>query len=121
MRYTLSNRLFDEFFTNWDTAFFNGDHSYWRRDNNHILAKDYGDFYEWRVPLPGYKKENIKATIKDGMVLLIAKQDDDIASYSFALPEDSDASRMSASYEDGLLVVKLEKAEKAKAIELEIK
>ncbi|MAH46082.1 hypothetical protein CMI37_09630 [Candidatus Pacearchaeota archaeon] len=121
MKYTLSNRLFDEFFTNWDTAFFEGDHSYWRRDKNNIVTKDYGDHYECRIPLPGFKKENIKITVKDGTVLLQAKQDDDTASYSFLLPEETDVSKLSASHEDGLLTVKLEKAEKAKPIELDIK
>ncbi len=121
MKYTLTNRLFDEFFTNWDNAYFDGDHSYWRRENNNVKSKELKDSYEYYVPLPGYKKENIKATVKDGAVFLLAKQDDDTASYSFLLPEDADVSKLSASHEDGLLTVKLEKAEKAKAIELDIK
>jgi HSP20 family molecular chaperone IbpA len=121
MNRLITNRLFDEFFTNWDTAFFNGDHTYWRRENNNIITKDYDSHYECRVPLPGYKKENIKVTIKDGTVSLIAKQDDDTQSYSLALPDDVDASKLSAHHEDGLLTIKLKKEKEAQPIEIEIK
>ena len=116
----ITNRLFDEFFTNWDSAFFEGDHSYWRR-NDRVRTKELKDSYEYYVPLPGIKKENIKATVKDGAVLLSVECAENTASYSFTLPDDVNVSKLSASHEDGLLTIKIEKAEEAKAVELVIK
>ena len=120
-RYTLTNRLFDQVFTNWDSAFFDGDHSYWRRrGNENIKWKEHENSYEYYIPLPGLKKENIKATVKDGVVFIKAGEGENVVSYSFLVPEDADFSKMSASHEDGLLTIALEKSEKAKAIELKI-
>ena len=102
----ITNRLFDEFFTNWDSAFFEGDHSYWRR-NDRVRTKELKDSYEYYVPLPGIKKENIKATVKDGAVLLSVECAENTASYSFTLPDDVNVSKLSASHEDGLLTIKI--------------
>ena len=112
----ITNRLFNEFFTNWDNAFFDGDHSYWRRANNNVNWKESEDAYEYKVPLPGFKKESIKATVKDDLVYLRAEQGEDTASYTLLLPDDVDVSKLSATHEDGLLTVRLEKAEKAKPV-----
>ena len=116
----LINRLFDDVFTNYDRAFFNEDHSYWRRDT-HVRSREHEDSYEYYVPLAGFKKEDIKVTIKGDEALVQAKKDENTATYSFLIPEDGDLSRLSANHEDGLLTVKIEKAEKAKAIEVKIK
>jgi HSP20 family molecular chaperone IbpA len=115
----LSNLMFDNFFTNWDRAFFEGDHSYWRR-NNTVKGRELEDSYEYSVPLAGFKKENIKATVHEGEVYIVAKQDDSTASYSFLIPEGGDASSMSAKHKDGLLTVKIKKKESEKKIELTI-
>ena len=117
----LTNRLFNDVFTNWDRAFFDGDHSYWRRDNN-VRSKELEGAYEYYVPLPGFKKEDIKATIHDGQAYLIAKKGDSTVSYSFFVPDDADITKKpSARHEDGLLTIKLNKKEGAKAIEINIK
>ena len=115
-----TNRLFNDVFTNWDRAFFDGDHSYWRRDNT-VKGQALENSYEYYVPLPGFKKENIKVTVKDGEVYLLAKQGDDTASYSFLIPEDADPSKLSAKHEDGLLTISVEKLEETKAIEIKVK
>ena len=115
----ITNALFDNFFTNSDRAFLEGDHTYWRR-NNTVKGKELEDSYEYNVPLPGFKKENIKATVADGEVYIVAKQDDSTASYSFLIPEAGDVSGMSASHNDGLLTVKINKKESEKKIELTI-
>ena len=116
---SLTNALFDNFFTNSDRAFFEGDHTYWRRKNS-VRGKELEDSYEYSIPLAGFKKENIKATVDDGEVYIVAKQDDSTASYSFLLPEGGDISGMFASYIDGLLTVKINKKESEKKIELTI-
>ena len=100
----LTNSLFDNFLTNWDRAFFEGDHSYWRRDNC-VRSSEKEDSYEYYVPLAGFKKEDIKVSLSDGLVHILAKKKDDTASYSFELPEGGDASKLSAEHEDGLLTV----------------
>ena len=116
---TLTNRLFDNFFTNADRAFFEGDHTYWRR-NNTVKGKELEDSYEYSIPLAGFKKENIKATVDEGEVYIVAKQDDSTASYSFLLPDGGDISSMSASHKDGMLTVIINKKESEKKIELAI-
>ena len=115
----LTNRLFDTFFTNADRAFLEGDHTYWRR-NNTVLGKESEDSYEYSIPLAGFKKENIKATVQEGEVYIVAKQNDSTASYSFMIPEGGDISTMSATHNDGLLTVKINKKESEKKIELTI-
>ena len=118
---TLTNALFDNFLTNWDNAFFDGDHSYWRRRDSSINCRETEDSHEYYVPLAGFKKEDIAARIDDGRVYILAKRDENTASYSFALPNDEvDISNLSAKHEDGLLTVKIPKSEKAKAITIAI-
>jgi HSP20 family molecular chaperone IbpA len=112
---TLTNTLFDNFLTNWDSAFFEGDHSYWRRLDNSINYREKEENYEYYVPLAGFRKEDIAARLDDGRVHIVAKRDENTASYSFALPsEEVDCSSLSAKYEDGLLTVNIPKSEKVK-------
>ena len=40
---------------------------------------------------------------------------------SFSLPENTDGSKMSADYKDGMLTVRLPKSEKAKSKSIEVK
>ena len=116
-----TNGLFNNFFDEWDRAFFNEDHSYWRRQNNSALKHhNEGDYREVYVPLPGFKKENVKGEVNDGVVSITARQDDNTAAYSFVFPEDVDLSTISTSLEDGLLTVRAEKEPKAKSIEIKI-
>ncbi|MAH47202.1 hypothetical protein CMI37_15350 [Candidatus Pacearchaeota archaeon] len=118
---TLTNTLFDNFLTNWDNAYFDGDHSYWRRKDNSINCREKEEHYEYYVPLAGFKKEDIAARLDEGRVHIVAKNENDsTASYSFALPDEVDLSSLSAKHEDGLLTVKIPKSEKAKAITIAI-
>lgn len=119
--------LFNNFFDDWDRAFFDGDHSYWRRNlstgvnaDSSIRHHDAGDHREVYVPLPGFKKEHIKGEINDGVVHISAERDENSAEYSFVLPDDVDLSTISTKHEDGLLTVKVEKEAKSKNIEIKI-
>tara|TARA_Y100000310_G_scaffold153804_1_gene153338 strand:- start:14477 stop:14899 length:423 start_codon:yes stop_codon:yes gene_type:complete len=117
----LTNTLFDNFLTNWDNAYFDGDHSYWRRKDNSINYREKEEHYEYYVPLAGFKKEDIAARIDEGRVHIVAKRNESTASYSFVLPDDEiELSSLSAKHEDGLLTVKIPKSEKAKAITIAI-
>ena len=117
---TLTNSLFDNFLTNWDNAFFEGDHSYWRRKDNSLNFRESEDNYEFYISLAGFKKEDIAARIDDGRVHITAKDGDSAASYSFALPDEVDASVLSAKHENGLLTITIPKLERAKAITIAI-
>ncbi|MAF24562.1 hypothetical protein CL634_03165 [bacterium] len=116
---SLTNTLFDNLFTNRDRALLNEDYSYWRRDT-HVRNEEREDSYEYYVPLPGFRKEDIKASILDDEVFILAKRDESTASYSFILPDDIDISTISAKNKDGLLTIKINKSEKAKAMKVEI-
>ena len=116
-----TNNVFDLF----DQAFLNEDYSFWRRPSNLTSTsayawKDLGDAYDLHIPLPGFKREHIKVEVDDGLMSVLAKRDDDDASYSFHLPETADVSKLSAKMEDGLLNIRAEKLEKSKKIQLKI-
>lgn len=119
---TITNELFNNFITNWDKAFFDGDYSYWRRKDSSVNCRETEDSYEYYVPLAGFKKEDIAAQLDDGRVYIVVKQEEkDTTSCSFALPNDDvDISGLSAKHEDGLLTVTIPKSEKAKAITIAI-
>jgi len=119
-RQVVSRRLFDNLFTNWDRAFFEGDNEYWRRQDNVVKSNESEDSYEHYLPLAGFKKENVKATVLNSEVYITAEKDGSTASYSFLVPEDADPTSLSARLEDGLLTIKSQKKESAKKIELEI-
>ena len=51
MTLTLTNRLFDEVFTNW-----------YEKPRVAVDYRELEDSYEYHVPLPGFKKENIKVS-----------------------------------------------------------
>ena len=117
---TLRNNLFNDFLTDWNDAFFSEDYSYWRRNHKQINSTELDNSFEYYVPLPGFKKKDIKATINDGVVSLLAERDGSTASYSFSLPERVDISTLSAKHEDGLLTISVEKEEKVKPKSIKI-
>ena len=103
-----------------DDRFFNNDFSHWRQ--NIVPHNEDEDGYHYFLNLAGFKKEDVDATVNDGLVSVKAKnKDGSTASYSFLVPEDADVSRMSAKLEDGLLTISLEKEEKSKPHKLKIK
>ena len=116
---SLTNSLYDNFLTNWDRAFFEEDYSYWRRDN-HVKSSEKENSFEYYIPLAGFKKEDIKASVSDGLVAILAKKNDSTLSYSFEVPEGGDSSKLSAKHEDGLLTVTVGKSEAVKPRNIDI-
>lgn len=118
--YRLTNRLLSDVFSDWDNAFFDGDYAYWRRTSNDIKASYENDCYIYKISLAGFNKDSIKIESLNGQVNVVAKQGDRSRYNSFVMPEDSDATTLSASHSDGLLTIKLSKKEEAKAINVKI-
>tara|TARA_Y100000310_G_scaffold51262_1_gene47258 strand:- start:65 stop:433 length:369 start_codon:yes stop_codon:yes gene_type:complete len=121
MTLTLTNRLFNEVFSNWNDSFFEESYPYLERQSERELEHHNGeDYREVYVPLAGFKREHIKAEVNDETISIIAKRDKNVATYSFVFPDDADLSTVSSKLEDGLLTVKVEKKTKAKAIKIKI-
>jgi HSP20 family protein len=94
------------------------------------------DAYLIRAELPGMKKEDIKVEIKDGNLVLSgetkSEKPADGVEYrhvervaakfwrSFTLPENAQQDGIQASYKDGILEVRVAKAEEAKPRQIEI-
>ncbi len=94
------------------------------------------DNFTVRAELPGLKKEDIKLSLHDGVLTLSGdrrteKAHDEKGSLrnerffgrferSISLPMQVDGTRVTASYEDGVLTVTLPKAEAAKPRQIEI-
>ncbi len=93
--------------------------------------------FEISVDLPGIKPEEVKLELHDGALLISGKREEtaerkdknfhytERASGSFlrsvTLPSDVDADKIEASYEHGVLVVKLPKLAKAQPKKIEIR
>jgi HSP20 family protein len=93
--------------------------------------------FEIRAELPDVKKEDVKVTVEDGELRISGERKQEKEekgkkfhrverSYgsfmrSFALPENVDDSKLTAEYKDGLLNVRLPKAEKAKPKAIAVK
>ena len=117
---SLNNGLsvWDLFDSNFNDSFNNFNDS-WRR--NIIPHNEDENGYSYFLNLAGFKKEDLEASVVDGLAVIKAKNKDGAtAHYSFLLPEDSNPSKMSAKLEDGLLTVNVEKQEKVKLIKLKI-
>jgi len=94
------------------------------------------DTYLIRAELPGMKKEDIKVEIHDGMLVLSGERQSEkpaegveyrhvervAAKFwrSFSLPETVKQDGIEASYKDGVLEVRVPKAEEAKPRQIEI-
>ncbi len=94
------------------------------------------DSYLIRAELPGMKKEDIKVEVKDGTLVLSGERKSEklaegveyrhvervAAKFwrSFSLPETTKADGIEASYKDGVLEVRVPKAEEAKPRQIEI-
>ena len=93
--------------------------------------------YLFKVELPEVKKEDVRVTVENGVLTLTGerkfekeeqnqKYDRIERSYgtfarSFALPDNIDANKVSASYRDGLLTVAVAKSERALPRQIEVK
>jgi HSP20 family protein len=93
--------------------------------------------YVIKADLPDVKKEDIKLTVQDNVMSISGERkyekeekgkkyhrvERSYGSFmrSFTLPDDADASKVSAEYKDGVLNAHLPKSEKAKAKSIEVK
>lgn len=94
------------------------------------------DSYLIRAELPGMKKEDIKVEVKDGALVLSGERGSEkpaegveyrhvervAAKFwrSFSLPETAKQDGIEATYKDGILEVRVPKAEEAKPRQIEI-
>ena len=103
-----------------DRHFDDVDNSTWRR--NIVPHKEEENSYSYFLNLAGFKKEDVDAMITDGVVSVKAKNSvGATADYSFYVPEDADADKMSANLEDGLLTITFEKEDDVKPKKIKIK
>ena len=93
--------------------------------------------YLIKAELPEVKKEDVKVTVQDGVLSLVGdrkfvKEEKDKKYHrveraygsfvrSFSLPEDADENKVSADFKDGVLQVHLQKSEKARPKNIEVK
>lgn len=96
-----------------------------------------GDTFTASVELPGLKREDFTVTLNHGDLIVSGERRSEKAhderrtlvnervfgkfERRVTLPTEVDASRVTASYEDGILTVSLPKAEEAKPRQIEIK
>ena len=127
--------LFDELFDDFarpmrNAARYSASPSVMRTD---VKESDTG--YELNIDLPGYRKENVKAELKDGYLTISAEsrqdndQKDDAGKYirreryygtcsrSFYVGEDVTQEDIRARFEDGILIVSVPKKEAKPVIE----
>lgn len=90
-----------------------------------------------KAELPGLKKEDVKVTVEAGVVTISGERktekEEKTRKYhrveraygkferSFALPDDADGAKVSADFKDGVLQVRLPKAEKPASKALDVK
>ncbi len=102
-----------------------------------VNVKDKKHGYELEMAVPGFKKEDFKLTIENGLLTIGAeasseqkeetenftRQEFSRTSFSrtFNLPENVIAEDISAKYQDGLLTVELKKSGKAETQKKEVK
>lgn len=93
--------------------------------------------YLIKVELPEIKKEDVKITVQDDVLTISGvrtfEKEDKGKKYhrveraygsfarSFTVPDDADAAKVSADFKDGVLKVRLGKAEQAKPKSIEVK
>jgi HSP20 family molecular chaperone IbpA len=73
-----------------------------------------GDSYFLELEMAGVTKEEVKAEVLDGKILISAKTKRKSFNFSSGVPKDADRSSITATIKDGLLTIELKKAEEAK-------
>lgn len=69
----------------------------------------------YSIDLPGYKKDQIKIEISDGLLYISANNESKgDFNYQFYLNSDVDAAKITTKLEDGVLTINLPKTDKAK-------
>lgn len=90
-------------------------------------TKEHEDSFVIEVALPGLKKDEIKISTKERVLNISAEHNSESnarqVSYNrvFALPDSVDTDNISATYEQGILTVKVPKKEKPKVDAKEVK
>ena len=87
--------------------------------NGHYNETEEG--YEYELELPGYKKKDVAISAVDGVITIAATKDKRDRKFSVEVSEDADLSTITGELEDGLLILKVEKLEKAKPITVKLK
>ncbi len=130
----LRGRL-DSMYDDFDQTF--GTRSGWAVTGNYPRTNMYdrGDFLELTAEVPGISKNNLTIKIQGNYLEISGSRSADVpegytvhrrergtASFtrSFSLPADIDAGKVAASLNDGILVLKLPKAEAAKPRQITI-
>jgi HSP20 family molecular chaperone IbpA len=111
-----------------EKAFFNDDCSskflpHWRMSNRRpIEKKESENGYTYYIPLPGYKKEDVKASVLKGTILEIVakKKDREDLVYNMELPDNINLSIIESKLEDGLLELNVPKDDESKVINIDI-
>ena len=96
-----------------------------------------GDGYELKLDLPEVRKEDLKVTVENGVLIITGERrfekEDQGTKYhrveraygsfarSFTLPDNADPSKVNAEFKDGLLKVRIVKDEKAKPKAIDVR
>jgi len=100
MRYTLTNRLFDNFFHNFDLDYENEE-----RDED----------YNIELNLAGIDKKNIDVSVNGDILKIKAEQDNKNYFKSYLVPQKANKESILAKYENGMLYIKFTKREEEKS------
>ena len=127
------NSVFDELFNERSDRSVRPSVSKWHPAVDVLESKD---AYLIRAELPGMKREDIKVEVKDGTLVLSGESKSEkpaegveyrhvervAAKFwrSFTLPENAKPDGIDASYKDGILEIRVAKAEEAKPRQIEI-
>ena len=124
--------IFDEWMNEFDRHFFNRSGEREAVGNNQLMKEDikeHEDHYELSVDLPGYRKEDLKAELKDGYLTISAIHNDEkeekdkkgrylrrerytgSATRSFYVGENLTQGEVGAKFENGILTLTLPKKE----------
>ena len=91
--------------------------SNWAFDYN-VTRTEHG--YEVEVPVPGYNPDEIDITFKDGILSVAGRSERRTFSRSFTVPEDVNTDAISASVQNGMLLLKLERRPEAQPKKIQI-
>ena len=133
--------LFNDNFMNmndWFTDTFNRTPDLFHAIGNSQMStdvKEFKDHFEMAMELPGFKKEDVRASLKDGYLTVSAKREDENAGgegdgryvrrerfygtieRSFYVGEDVKQQDIKAKFENGVLVVSIPKIEEQPQVE----
>ena len=102
MTYTLTNRIFDNFFNNIDL------------DYNDSYEESEED-YNIELNLAGISKENIDVSVDGDLLKVKVEQGNKNYFKSYLVPSKADKSSIIAKHEDGMLYIKFTKKEEEKS------